>query len=137
MGSLCHRPRELKIPRGSLTSRNRLKKRKIAAQIEKATKNKKGHFLMPFARSMIRVTKKVHTKNPAFSTKRPKRRRIAINRAALPVINGVLLGTRFAFSRKEVRIIDRDRPPIIEPARKGKNPGPGLFVFPMPSLVVS
>src|SRR3989304_5440924 len=109
--SLCYRLRDLKIPRGSLTSRNRLKTRKIAAQVERATKNKKGHFSMPFARSMIRVTKKAHKKNPAFSTKKPNRRRRPRNKAALPVIKGALMRLGVPFFLTALRINDRDRTP--------------------------
>jgi len=123
------------MPRGSLTSSRELKTRKTARQVKNEKSRRDDHFLTPFALSMRKIVKKAQKKNPTLSTRKPKIRRLPrINEAPRVTKESRSCLRCWADFLKEEVTSRTDRPPMTTPARKGKNPGPGLLVCPRPSF---
>jgi hypothetical protein len=112
-----------------------LKIKKIPILVKIAKTSTVNHFLIPLILRKAMVIKKVQTKNPPFSTNKPKSRRAHKIKAVRIVSKGLFSGNALGKFLTEEAISAKEHTAMISPSRKGTKPGWGLFVFPIPSVI--
>ena len=112
-----------------------LKIKKIPILFKTAKTSTVNHFLMPLILRKEMVIKKVQTKNPPFSTNKPKSKRAHKIKAVRMVSKGIFSGDALCkFLTEEAMSAKEDRA-MMSPSKKGTKPGLGLFIFPIPSVI--
>jgi hypothetical protein len=90
---------------------------------------------MPLILRRKRVIRKVQTKNPPFSTNKPKSNRAHKIKTGCVVSNGLFSRSALGRLLTEETMSDKEHAAMVSPSRKGTKPGWGLFIFPIPSVI--